>query len=242
MSQVLLLLPIGLPALFWAGYHYHQDRHLPEPVGRLAAAFLLGMLGAAISQGLYVSLGWVGLRHDAGFLAETNIAALLAYALLAIGPIEEFSKLLPFTIVILRFREFDEVLDGIVYASFLGLGYAAVENWQYREFLTPLEAAARGFASPVVHIVFASLWAYRISAARLGGEPVLPAAVSGLVMAAGLHGVYDFIVLAEPRSALPLAGLLILALWLWRLRLVRAMQEEAVRRGDVSTGRARNPT
>jgi RsiW-degrading membrane proteinase PrsW (M82 family) len=241
VNQIFLLLPIGLPALFWAAYHYHKDRHLPEPVGHLAAAFLLGMFAAAISQGLYASLGWVCLRHDAGALAESNVAGLLAYALLAIGPIEEFAKLLPFAVVILRFREFDEPLDGLVYASFIGLGYAAVENWQYREFLTPLEAAARGFASPVVHIVFASVWAHRISAAHLAGKPVVPAAIAGFGLAAALHGVYDFIVLLEPRSVLPLAGLLVLALWIWRLRLMHTMQSVAARRSGVSSGRARTP-
>lgn len=80
---------------------------------------------------------------------------MLAYAIFAIGPIEEFSKLLPFVVIVLRLKAFDEPMDGIIYASFIALGYAASENLYYLQFLTPWEAAARGFAGPVVHILFA---------------------------------------------------------------------------------------
>ncbi len=130
MQQGLLIVPVILPVFFWAVYHYHKDRHLPEPVGHLLMAFLFGVLAAGISQSLYLSLEPLGLRYDAGFLAETNTLGLLAYALLVIGPVEELSKLLLFVLIVIRFKEFDEPLDGIIYASFIGLGYAAIENWQ----------------------------------------------------------------------------------------------------------------
>lgn len=229
MQQTLLILPIVLPIIFWAVYHYHKDRHLPEPVGHLVLTFGLGLLAAGISQSLYVGLEPLGLRYDAGYLAETSTLGLLAYAVLAIGPIEEFSKLLLFVLIVIRFEEFDEPLDGIIYASFIGLGYAAVENLQYLEYLTPMEAAARGFASPVVHIVFASIWGRWIGQAVIRNRPVLPAALTGFVIAAFLHGIYDFMVLLQPYSALPGAALLILSVWVWRLLLLRRLHSEAAR-------------
>lgn len=236
MQNVLLIVPVILPVLFWAVYHYHKDRHLPEPIGHLLLAFGLGVFAAGVSQSLYVALEPLGLRFDAGFLAETNPLGLLAYALLAIGPIEEFSKLVFFVAIILRFEEFDEPLDGIIYASFIALGYAAIENWQYLNYLTPLEAAARGFASPVVHIVFASIWGHWVGQAHLAGRPVLPAALLGLGIAAVLHGLYDFVVLLQPYSALPCAALLIIGVWIWRLLLMRRLHREA-REASVSDGR-----
>ena len=227
MQQALLLLPIGVPVLFWAAYHYHKDRRLPEPIPHLLLALGLGMLAAGLSQSLYVGLGLLGLRFDAGELAATNTAGLLAYSLFVIGPIEEFAKLLPFLLVVLRFKNFDEPIDGIIYASFIGLGYAAIENWQYLDYLTPLEAAARGFASPVVHMVFASIWGHWIAREFVTGRSILAAALTGLAIAAGLHGIYDFLVIAKPQSALPLAALFILTIWLWRLKLMHDMHEAA---------------
>jgi RsiW-degrading membrane proteinase PrsW (M82 family) len=227
MEQLLLIAPIAVPVLFWAVYHYYKDRHLPEPVGHLALTFLLGIAAAWISTALYSGLDWIGLRFDAGYLADTSSWALLAYSLLAIGPIEELAKLLPFLLVVLRFKEFDEPMDGIIYASFIGLGYAAIENWQYLEYLTTTEALARGFASPVIHILFASIWGHWIGKAHLAGRSIVPATFASLAVAAGLHGLYDFVVILNANFALPIAALLILTMWLWRLKVLRAMHKAA---------------
>jgi len=229
MQQSLLIIPVVLPIIFWAVYHYYKDHHLPEPVSHLALAFGFGLLAAGVSQSLYIALEPLGLRYDAGYLADTNTAGLLAYSLLAIGPIEELSKLLFFVLIVIRFDDFDEPLDGIIYASFIGLGYAAIENWQYLQYLTPLEAVARGFASPVVHIVFASIWGRWIGRAVVEGKPVLPATLVSFALAASLHGVYDFMVLLQPYSALPGAAALIVFIWVWRLMLLHRLQSEAAR-------------
>ncbi len=229
MQAQLLLLPIVVPVVFWAGYHYHKDRHLPEPPGNLLLCFLLGMLAAPLSKAMYVGLDPLGLRFDAVALADSNGMALLAYCLLAIGPIEELAKLVPFVLVVRRFRAFDEPLDGIIYASFIGIGYAAVENYHYLDFLTGVESVARGFAGPVIHILFASIWAYWITKAHVAGRPIIAAAFLGLALASGLHGIYDFLVLRYPLSALPVAAGMIAVLWVWRLRVMHRMRVEALR-------------
>ena len=182
---------------------------------------------AGLSQALYIGLEPLGLRFDAGELADTSVLALFSYAMLAIGPIEEVSKLLFFVLVILRLKEFDEPLDGIIYASFIGLGYAAVENWQYLDYLTPTEAYARGFASPVIHILFASIWGHWIGCAFLQGRSIIVAAGIGLAIAASLHGLYDFVVILNPHNSLPIAALGIVAIWVWRLKLMQRLHKDA---------------
>lgn len=229
MQSIPLMLPIILPVVFWAVYHYHKDRHLPEPPRNLLLCFGLGLLAAALSKGMYTGLEPLGLRYDAVALAEEDPLALFSYAMLAIGPIEELAKMLPFVVLVLRLDAFDEPLDGLVYASFIGLGYAAVENVLYLDFLSPLEAAARGFAGPVVHILFASIWAYWISRAKLGGSSIVKPALLGFALAAFLHGLYDFLVLLEPVAALPIAAALIAAIWIWRLRVMHQMHQDAVK-------------
>ena len=228
MQQILLVLPVVVPVLFWAAYHYHKDRHLPEPAINLLICFGLGLAAVAVSRLLYMGLEPLGLRFDAVALAAETPFGLLAYAVLAIGPIEELAKLLPFVIVVLRFKAFDEPLDGIIYASFIGLGYAAAENFLYLDYLTALESAARGFASPVVHILFASIWAHRITQVRLSHKPIGLAVTAGFLFAALLHGLYDFLVLLEPMFALPIAATLIIAIWIWRLFLLRRLHHDAV--------------
>lgn len=228
MTQGLLFLPIVLPVLFWAFYHYHKDRHLPEPLGNLVLCFGLGILAAGLSKAMYIGLGPLGLRLDAVALADSDGWALLAYCLLAIGPIEELAKMLPFLLVAIRLTAFDEPLDGIVYASFIALGYAAVENYHYLDYLSLPQAFARGFAGPVIHILFASIWAHWITQARLAREPLARPAALGFLLAAGLHGLYDFLVLRYPVTALPIAAAMIAGIWVWRLRLMKRMYEQAV--------------
>jgi len=148
---------------------------------------------------------------------------------LLIGPIEEFAKLLPFVLIVLRMKAFDEPMDGIIYASFIALGYAAAENVHYLQFLTPIEAAARGFAGPVVHILFASIWGHWIGRAYLAGRSIFRCGLEGFAIAAVLHGLYDFVVLLNPAWSLPVAALGIVILWIWRLKLLRQMHHDATR-------------
>jgi RsiW-degrading membrane proteinase PrsW (M82 family) len=129
--------------------------------------------------------------------------------------------MIPFLVLVIHFREFDEPVDGIIYASFIALGFAAMENIQYLNFVSSGEAWARGFAGPVVHIVFASIWGYYIGRAYLCRKFLGRTIFAALAFTAILHGVYDFVVIALPAPALPVAAFLIVGIWLWRLRLIR---------------------
>lgn len=212
---------VAVPAVFWALYHYYKDRHLPEPIGNLVLCFILGVISFYIGKYMYEGLGLIGLRYDAVLLAETNPFGTFAYAVSVIGMIEELAKLIPFLLVVLRFKAFDEPIDGIIYASFIALGFAAVENIQYLQFLDPTEAIARGFAGPLVHIMFASIWAYPIGQAFLRKEALLPIAAAAIAATAVMHGTYDFVVIALPAPALPVSAFLILLIWIWRMSLIR---------------------
>jgi len=221
VSHLLLLLPVLLPVVFWAAYHLHVDRHLPEPPGHLLLAFALGVGSFFIGMAGYRLLGVLGLRFDAFVLAETSLPGLLLFSVLGIGVIEEVAKLVPFLLVVLRFRELNEPIDGIIYASFIALGFAAVENFQYLQFMPPGAAYARGFAGPVVHMVFVSIWGYYIGRAWLKRQGVLRATVGSVAFAVLLHGLYDFVVIGLPQPGLPVAAALIVGLWIWRLFLIR---------------------
>jgi RsiW-degrading membrane proteinase PrsW (M82 family) len=215
------LAPVVLPVLFWMGYHYYKDRCKSEPVDDLVIAFLLGIGSSFLGLAMYRALDIVSLRYDAFELAETSLPGLFAYAVLFIGMIEEAAKMLPFLLVIIHFKSFDEPIDGIIYASFIAMGFAAVENVQYMRFADPVVAYARGFAGPVVHIVFASIWGYYIGRAWLCRKPMAFTIIASLACTAFLHGVYDFLVIAMPPLALPMAALLVAGIWIWRLYVIR---------------------
>jgi RsiW-degrading membrane proteinase PrsW (M82 family) len=227
MQPSLIFVPVVLPVLFWAWYHYYKDRRLPEPVGYLVLAFLLGAGSYWLGILMYEGLGVIGLRFDAFLLAETDHGGLLLYAILAIGPIEELAKLLPFMLLIFSIDEFDEPIDGIIYASFIALGFSTVENLYYLQYVSDIEALARGFAGPVVHIVFASIWGYYIGRAFLRRRSVALTVFVSLMATAVLHGLYDYLVIALPIFALPASALLVVGIWVWRLFLIRDLDNAA---------------
>jgi RsiW-degrading membrane proteinase PrsW (M82 family) len=228
MHFSMYVVPVVLPVLFWTGYHYYKDRHLPEPIGHLLLAFILGIAAFWLGKLMYFGLGLVNLRFDAYELAETNPVGLFFYAVLVIGVIEELAKVVFFLFIILRFKEFNEPIDGIIYASFIALGFATIENIQYLQFVSGFEAIARGFAGPLVHILFASIWGYYIGVAHLQRNgSMLSTVLAVLAVTALLHGIYDFVAIGLPVTALPASALLLLGIWMWRMYLIRELHDEA---------------
>jgi RsiW-degrading membrane proteinase PrsW (M82 family) len=224
MKLILLLLA---PTLFWAAYHYYKDRHQPEPITNLLLSYGLGIVAGYLGLRAYLALEFVGLRYDAYQLAETDLLGLFFYSILVIGVVEELVKFVPFWLIGMRLHHFDEPIDGIIYASFVALGFATYENFHYLQFLDGPEAVGRAFASPLVHVMFASIWGYACSSAQMQGRPLLPAAVTGLAIAALVHGIYDFVTIGLTLWVHFVPPLIILTVWLWRMHLIRRLQRQA---------------
>jgi RsiW-degrading membrane proteinase PrsW (M82 family) len=221
MSPLEIACGIVAPAIFWIGYLYYKDRYQPEPVWAVGTAYVLGIGMAYVATWAYDLSTLFGLPEDPFALAETNRLAFLVYAIGFVGVVEELLKLLPFWLIVMRLRAFDEVLDGIVYASAIALGYATLENVF---FLPELESTAlygRAFAAPLVHTMFSSIWGYALARARFHGRSPWIAGVVGLSLAALVHGLYDYVSLDPVLQ--PAAALAILVVWVWRIRVVESL-------------------
>ncbi len=218
---VVLIAPTG----FWCAYHLYKDRHRPEPILNLVVIYVLGIAAGWLGLKAYGVLDLINLRHDAYDLADSSLVGLFAYTVFVIGPVEELVKFLPFWLVGIRFHDFDEPVDGIIYASFVALGFATYENFLYVDYVEGAEALARGLASPLVHIMFASIWGYRCTEARINRDGLARTALTALALAAFLHGLYDFVMIGLPPGYRPLSACLILAIWVWRMHVIRRLTD-----------------
>lgn len=213
MLAVLIL----VPGAFWGAYHYYKDRHRPEPVALLLFALLLGVGAAYIGLGLYSLLDSIGFKSDAySLMHDRNITGLFWYCIFVIGPIEELAKLIPFLLILIWLPHFDEPFDGVIYASFVALGFALHENLSYLPFMEGPEAVGRAFASPMVHILFASVWGYAYGYADEHNCHRGLATFLGFILSAVLHGFYDFFAIYISVWTHIAPPLVILALWMWR--------------------------
>jgi len=214
MSITLIFSAIIAPALFWTGYFYYKDRFQPEPLLKFGSAYLLGLAAGFGCLKVYDLLSLTGLALDPETLAGSlSRWSFLAINLGIIGPLEELFKFLPFFLVALRFREFNEKTDGIIYAAAVALGFASFENLGYLSALQGFDLFGRAFASPLTHAVFASVWGYSVGCAFLKKKNLILPALVGILLAGLCHGLFNLLTVS---SKLRFFGaLLILGLWIW---------------------------
>jgi hypothetical protein len=116
--------------------------------------------------------------------------------------VEEIAKGL--VLVLLYFwreDEFDGVIDGIVYAGMVGLGFAMLENIQYygmAAFYGGAELGGRmfilrGLMAPFAHPLFTSLTGLALGMARRtrGRAKRLALGLVGLALASGMHAMWN---------------------------------------------------
>ena len=135
----------------------------------LATAFCWGALVAPFFAFLLNTIGHMTVS------ALTNAAAGEAYAAVISAPIvEETGKaFILFIFFFWKRDEFDGIVDGIVYASLAGLGFAMTENIQYYGKAAleggggvTLTFIIRGFFAPLSHPLFTSLTGIGLGLAR----------------------------------------------------------------------------
>lgn len=117
-----------VPMLIFAWFVYWLDRYEKEPKILLGGVFIWGAVVAAGGAFLINTILGLGIYMFTGSETTTDLTTGSL-----IAPIVEES-LKGFAVLIVYFifrREFDSVLDGIIYAAIVALGFAATENVYY---------------------------------------------------------------------------------------------------------------
>ena len=207
MLYYLLLFGIAvLPVVLLMIFIYRKDKYQQEPIKSLAKAFIGGMI--AIPLDIIIV---TGIQYLAGDSAITKTVFFSAF--LEAGMPEEFSKFLIFMLFIWRDKNFDEYFDGIVYATFIGLGFACVENIQYVFSYGFQTGVVRALLSVPGHFLFGVLMGYFLSMAKFHPEKRGTYLLLGLLLAMLAHGLFDWLLMAA--SVLPLVGGIIYLVFIW---------------------------
>ncbi|HRI62991.1 MAG TPA: PrsW family glutamic-type intramembrane protease [Polyangium sp.] len=206
-GAIFAFLPLG----FYLFIPMVIDRYDPEPWWTLAMAFFWGAIVATgfagmINTGVHiVSAGIFGPK--AGNFITTVISAPLS---------EEFFKGLAILgmFFFLR-REFDGIVDGIIYATFCALGFAAVENVSYyarAEMANQLVGTffLRGILAPWGHPLYTSMTGIGFGIARESSEGWVRvmAPIGGFFIGVFLHALWNFV-----PTVIPDAFFIMLLFW-----------------------------
>ena len=192
MTYILILAVALLPALLLLAYVYKRDPS-PEPLPMLKKAFLYGMmicLPVSVAE-MILQFGIFG--SDSSTPTSFVGAAVESFFVAAL--VEESFKLLALWYILRHNSFFDEHFDGIVYAVFVSLGFAAIENVMYL-FSNSSDwfsvGIARAFLAVPGHYAFGVLMGYYYSmyhfVSRTSYNRIM-------ILAAPIiaHGIYDTI-------------------------------------------------
>ncbi len=186
-----LPVPVYIALVLW------MDRYEPEPAWMIAAAFLWGALVSFIIALFINSVGSALVHFALGKEAADFFGGSISAPV-----VEEVSKALAlFLLFFWKRDEFDGLVDGIIYASMVGLGFAMTENILYygRAALggegggTLSIFIVRGVLSPYAHPLFTSMTGIGIGlASQTKGRAtqiILP--LCGLLLAIILHSTWN---------------------------------------------------
>lgn len=183
--------PIYIALVLWI------DRYEAEPLWMLATAFFWGALIATFFAFLLntTSTGIVG--------ALTDASSAEAFGAVISAPIvEEIGKAMILLIFFFwKKDEFDGVVDGIVYASMVALGFAMTENILYYGRAAAVGGGGaltwtlviRGFFAPFSHPLFTSLTGIGLGLSRQSSNLAvkLLTPLVGLLMAIFMHSIWN---------------------------------------------------
>ena len=192
----LKLLLAFLPAILLAAFIYWKDAK-KEPASWLAKAFGLGI---AIALPILLVEIVMGELLFAGGGPTTLFGGIMKAFFEAALP-EEAVKLLALWIFLRKNPYFDEHFDGIVYAVYIGLGFAAFENVLYvlnaEDWLNV--GIMRALLSVSGHYAYAVMMGYYYSMYHFVDKSAKNAFFA-LFIPFLTHGIYDAILMGSPFS------------------------------------------
>ena len=222
MNNYLLIVAALLPAIVLCIYVYKKDRREKEPLHLLLFLFLAGVAccyPASLIETVLIDIiesFFTIHKTDDGTLYMAKQAFYIYNFLkyfIGVALVEEFLKWIALVNISKNNKNYNSLFDGMIYAIFVSLGFAALENVMYVIENGWYVAMLRAFLSVPGHMFFAvmmgyhySLWNIYDKAAQMETELVNQGVIShviapfsskisrrnSLIIPVIVHGFYDF--------------------------------------------------
>ncbi len=193
------------PVIIIGFYIYYRDKYEKEPPGALFKALLAGVI---ICFPVILVESFLSLFADSfGIYRSAYDAFVIA------GFTEEIFKFIALYLLFWKSSWFNERFDGIVYAVFISLGFAGIENILYVLRGGIQVGWIRAFTAVPFHALNGVVMGYYFSLARF-----IPAFRKrylwfSFFMPFLLHGIYDFILMSG--HPVLLSGFLPFVIYMW---------------------------
>ncbi|NMC37278.1 MAG: PrsW family intramembrane metalloprotease, partial [Bacteroidales bacterium] len=194
MLNSLLFISLA-PVVIIAFYIYSRDRYEKEPASILIKALLTGalcVLPVLLIEGLLLKL----YRGPEGIDEAAYTAFIVA------GLTEEGVKFLALWLFFWGNRNFTEKFDGIVYAVYVALVFAAIENIIYVFQGGFSVGITRALTAVPAHALFGIMMGYNLGLARFNRRYRVLNLSAAFIIPFISHGAYDFLLLGNSQFLL----------------------------------------
>lgn len=198
------------PAVALLMFFYLKDELEPEPVHLVMRSFFFGML-------LVFPVSFLQFAFD----IETNMTNILLVSFVHVAFTEEFFKWFVVVLFIFQHSAFKTRYDGIVYASAVSLGFAAVENLFYISIYGLETAIYRAVFPVTVHALVGVLMGYYIGVAKFTNRFKTLYLSLALLIPVLFHGMYN---LSLVRYSVMIYALIPFMIVLWFVALYKIKQ------------------
>ena len=182
------------PSFVILAYFFLNDK-FKEPKSTIALVFFLGVL-ICLPAGILNSLIYENFNNN------TEIRERLLGSFLAPAWTEESLKLLILYAIVIKRKEFNEPMDGIVYGVTVSLGFATYENYDYvfrlalewKEYgVTPEDVAIwRSYSAVPMHGLNGCLMGFYIGKYVFTGNKNF--LIYAFIVPFFMHGIYNYFV------------------------------------------------
>ena len=190
-------LAISITSFLWLLIIRERDSIEPESFRNLIKAVVWGgFLSMILLTIIYIPFYMVipGSFFDMEAVKSGSVWHAKLIFGLYIGIVEESAKAFAALIFTSRLKSFDEPVDGMIYGMAVGLGFAAIENFEYVSRYSLAVLINRSALSVPLHISLGGVWGYGLSMARFRyhNSSRLMIIIPFILAAAVIHGLYDF--------------------------------------------------
>jgi len=217
------------PVFIIAFYIYFRDKYEKEPWRLLLTAMLLGVFIAL--PVIYVErlMSLFGNGFSGVFKAAWDAFMVAALC-------EEAFKYLVFILLLWNNKAFNDKFDGIVYATFISLGFAGIENILYVIDSGLSTGLVRAFTAVPAHAIFGISMGYFLGMARFYPKKQKQYLKWAFLLPFALHGIYDFILMSGIEWLLLLFLPFIIYMWINGLKKLKAHNRTSYYNTDLLKG------
>ena len=213
------------PIAILLSYIWFRDKYEKEPFRMLFTALILGALSV-----LPVLIMEEFLMEFMPLFAGTFQVFWNAFVVAAFS--EELFKLVFLYLLIWKSREFNEKFDGIVYAVFISLGFAAVENIMYVFEYGIHVGWTRAFTAVPAHFLFGICMGFYVGLAKFYPNRKKRLMRAALLYPLLLHGCYDFILMMDHPYVLLIFIPFVIFFFLYGLKKMKELSSLSIYRND----------